>query len=298
MLLLILLIPLLFSACTAIQNPFVPLDEYDYTYNTVQFPTPPQQPITGKNMYRATMKPYFVKGIKYCPTTVYVGEKFRGIASWYGPNFHGAQTSNGEYYDMYGHTAAHKTLPINTMVKVTNLANGKSTVVRINDRGPFVKNRIIDLSYQAAQEIGVVKHGTANVELEVISFDPSANRYAHKKPVPKPAAPKPVALKPAQTVTVPQTVHEVQNVTPDKALSVVQSGGFNIQIASFSDEAKALAFKRKCYNVLQKHPIRIQKKKIAARTIYSILISGFESIDAAKDYMKRYGYKDAFVVRD
>ena len=297
----ILLLPLLFmfSACTAIQNPFVPLDEYDYSGSPVRFPTPPQQPISSKNMYRATMKPYCVKGVEYCPTTVYVGEKFRGIASWYGPNFHGAQTSNGEYYDMYGHTAAHKTLPINTMVKVTNLANGKSTVVRINDRGPFVKNRIIDLSYQAAREIGVVKHGTANVELEVVSFDPSANRYAHKKPAPKPAAPKTtVVSKPAKNVTVPQAVHEVQNVTPDKALSVVQSGGFNIQIASFSDEAKALAFKRKCYNVLQKHPIRIKKKKIATRSIYSILISGFESIDAAKDYMKRYGYKDAFVVRD
>jgi len=285
------LLPLLLmlNGCSNIQNPFVPLDDISYTPLPSHYPPVPQKPITSKNMYRATMKPYCVKGVEYCPTTVYVGEKFRGIASWYGPNFHGAQTSNGEYYDMYGRTAAHKTLPINTMVKVTNLSNGKSTIVRINDRGPFVKNRIIDLSYQAAKEIGVVKHGTAQVELEVISFDPSASRYAHKRPLPPPVS--------VQRASVPQrSLQDVKNAS--KALSVVQSGGFNIQIASFSDETKALAFKRKCYNVVKAHPIRIRKKKIAAQPIYSILISGFESIEAAKDYMRRYGYKDAFVVRD
>ncbi|RUM63436.1 MAG: septal ring lytic transglycosylase RlpA family lipoprotein [Sulfurospirillum sp.] len=280
------------SGCTTMQNPFVPIDENSYTSQPVIFPVPPQKPITGKNMYRATMKPYCVKGVTYCPTTVYVGEKFRGIASWYGPNFHGTQTSNGEYYDMYGHTAAHKTLPINTMVKVTNLSTGKSTVVRINDRGPFVKNRIIDLSYQAAKEIGVIKHGTANVELEVISFDPSASRYAHKKSLPPPRSSV------TDTASPVKNVHEVQQPHPQKALSVVQSGGFNIQIASFSDENKALAFKRKCYNVVKAHPIEIRKKKIATQPIYSILISGFQSIEAAKAYIKRYHYKDAFVVRD
>ena len=97
------------------------------------------------SVQRATMRPYMVGGKMYYPTVVQTGTIYRGIASWYGPNFHGKKTSNGEWYDMYAMTAAHKTLPMNTIVKVTNLLNGKSVIVRINDRGPFVKNRIIDL---------------------------------------------------------------------------------------------------------------------------------------------------------
>ncbi len=278
---------LLLGGCSQIQNPFVPLDEYRYASNRTDYPMPPQKPITSHNMYRATMKPYCVNGIEYCPIAVRPGEKFYGIASWYGPNFHGAQTSNGEYYNMYGHTAAHKTLPINTIVKVTNLANGKSTTVRINDRGPFVKDRIIDLSYQAAQEIGVIKHGTAKVELEVISFDENANKYAHKRALP----PKP---EPAETSSA--TLSSLPSKSATAATPPQKR--FDIQIASFSDEAKALAFKRKCYNIVQKHPIEIKRKKIADQPIYSIVISGFETIDEARDYMKRYGYRDAFVVRD
>lgn len=88
-----------------------------------------------------------------------------GIASWYGPTFHGKLTANGEKYDMYGLTAAHRTLPFNSIVKVKNLDNGKSVQVRINDRGPYAKNRIIDLSKKAAKEIGMLAPGTAKVEL-------------------------------------------------------------------------------------------------------------------------------------
>jgi rare lipoprotein A len=278
---------ILFTACSNIQNPFIPVDDYSYTHTGSKYTPPPQNPITSKNMYRATMKPYCVNGVEYCPTTVRIGEKFYGTASWYGPNFHGAQTSNGEYYNMYDHTAAHKTLPINTIVKVTNLANKRSTIVRINDRGPFVKDRIIDLSYQAALEIGVVKHGTAKVELEVISFDQSANQYAHKKPPSK-----------IKTI-IPSSKANIPSINKQKENKPKQvSGIFNIQIASFSDESKALAFKRKCYNIVQKHPIQIKRKKIGNQPIYSILISGFQSMEEAKEYMKRYGYKDAFVVRD
>jgi len=92
----------------------------------------------------------------------------RGIASWYGPKFHGKRTANGEIYNMYALTAAHKILPFNTKVLVTNLYNNKQVVVRINDRGPFVKNRIIDLSYMAAKKINMIATGTAPVILKVI----------------------------------------------------------------------------------------------------------------------------------
>lgn len=92
-----------------------------------------------------------------------------GIASWYGVPFNGHRTSNGEIYDMYLFTAAHRTLPFNAMIRVTNLSNGMQTEVRINDRGPFVANRVIDLSLSAAQAIGMVGPGTASVRLEMIA---------------------------------------------------------------------------------------------------------------------------------
>ncbi len=91
-----------------------------------------------------------------------------GVASYYGPGFHGKKTANGERFDMYELTAAHKTLPFNTKVRVTNLGNKKSVIVRINDRGPFKKGRIIDLSKSAAKKIGLIKTGTAKVKLEIL----------------------------------------------------------------------------------------------------------------------------------
>ncbi len=118
-----------------------------------------------------TKKPYAVDGNIYYPMNkVPIGYTQKGIASWYGPNFHGQYTSDGEIYNMYAFTAAHKTLPMNTIVKVTNLRSGKSVIVRINDRGPFVRGRIIDLSYAAAKKIGLDITGTAPVELKVIKF--------------------------------------------------------------------------------------------------------------------------------
>ncbi len=100
-----------------------------------------------------------------------------GIASWYGKKFQGHQTSNGEIYDMYSMTAAHKTLPLPSFVKVTNTDNGKSVIVRVNDRGPFHTGRIIDLSYAAAYKLGVLKTGTANVKIEALVFDKETKHH-------------------------------------------------------------------------------------------------------------------------
>jgi len=125
--------------------------------------------------------PYVIDGKMYYPLKkVNIGYTQMGIASWYGPNFHGKYTSNGEVYNMFAYTAAHKTLPMNTIVKVTNLDNGKSVIVRINDRGPFVKGRIIDLSYVAGKKIGLDKSGTAPVKLEVIGFGKRVSKYINK----------------------------------------------------------------------------------------------------------------------
>jgi len=117
-----------------------------------------------------TQRPYSVNGERYQPISSAAGYVEEGVASWYGTKFHGRKTSNGETYDMYAMTAAHKTLPMNVYLKVTNLNNGHSAVVRVNDRGPFVKSRIIDLSYSAAKELGVVGPGTAPVRIEALGY--------------------------------------------------------------------------------------------------------------------------------
>ncbi|MFM2590699.1 septal ring lytic transglycosylase RlpA family protein [Vibrio sp. TBV020] len=122
---------------------------------------------------------YTLRGESYTIIKEPQGFKQEGQASWYGKKFHGHLTSNGEIYDMYSMTAAHKELPIPSYVKVTNKDNGKSTVVRVNDRGPFHPGRIIDLSYAAALKLDVIRTGTANVAIEVITIDRPTQ--AHKQ---------------------------------------------------------------------------------------------------------------------
>jgi rare lipoprotein A len=124
-------------------------------------PSPPRQP--------GYPKAYKVWGQWYQPLPNADGFVQSGKASWYGKKFHGRKTANGERYDMYALTAAHKTLPFNTHVKVKNLSNGKSVVLRINDRGPFVRGRIIDLSYTGAKKIGLVGPGVAAVEIVALT---------------------------------------------------------------------------------------------------------------------------------
>ena len=119
--------------------------------------------------YYKVGNPYSINGIQYIPKEDpdYFEE---GIASWYGPKFDGKLTANGEIFDQYAVTAAHRTLPIPSLVKVTNLENNRSIVLRINDRGPFVGDRIIDLSYKSAQLLGIIQKGTGKVRVEVIDY--------------------------------------------------------------------------------------------------------------------------------
>ncbi len=150
---------------------------------------------------------YFVFGQRYHVLPSAVGHVERGTASWYGPGFHAARTSSGEPYDMYAMTAAHKTLPIPAYARVTNLRNGRSVVVRINDRGPFVGDRIVDLSYTAAWKLDMLRTGTAPVELRVLSpgadvpavmqaGTPAPSTPSAAAPVPPPSTP---AVTPART---------------------------------------------------------------------------------------------------
>jgi len=119
-------------------------------------------------LHKYANRPYEALGKKFVPLTSVQPFKQRGLASWYGKRYHGQKTSSGEIYDMYAMTAAHPTLPIPSYARVTNVASGKSVVVRINDRGPFKSERVIDLSYVAAYKLGFIQAGQGRVEVEAI----------------------------------------------------------------------------------------------------------------------------------
>jgi rare lipoprotein A len=145
---------------------------------------PPPQTISAADIQDAEPKPeplskygnpdsYVVEGKRYYVLDSAKGYVKRGTASWYGTKFHGRRTSSGEIYDMYAMSAAHKSLPLPTYVQVTNLDNQKSAIVKVNDRGPFHDNRLIDLSYAAAVKLGITGNGTARVEVKAIDVAPS-----------------------------------------------------------------------------------------------------------------------------
>ncbi|WP_305045297.1 septal ring lytic transglycosylase RlpA family protein [Geoalkalibacter sp.] len=133
---------------------------------------------------RGWERPYEVFGERYHPLQDHEGFVEEGVASWYGPDFHGKKTSNGEIYDMHAMTAAHRILPLGIHVKVTNLRNGREAILRLNDRGPFAKARIIDLSFAAAKELEVVGPGTAPVRVEALGYKhtDAAGRITYQAP--------------------------------------------------------------------------------------------------------------------
>ncbi|PLX79806.1 MAG: septal ring lytic transglycosylase RlpA family lipoprotein [Desulfuromonas sp.] len=141
-----------------------PLSGCGPSYNTRVLDTPETVGLKGHE------KPYIVNGERYDPLRDHSGFEQEGIASWYGKDFHGKKTSNGEIYNMHAMTAAHKTLPLGVYVEVANKNNGRRAVVRVNDRGPFVAGRIIDLSYAAAKDLGVVGPGTAPVRIAALGY--------------------------------------------------------------------------------------------------------------------------------
>ena len=159
-------------------------------------------------------RPYVVFGQTYQPMTVLAPFKQRGMASWYGRKFHGQKTSVGETYDMYGMTAAHPTLPLPSYVRVTNVRTGKSVVVRVNDRGPFLNQRVIDLSYTAAAKLGYVNAGSTEVEVELVTRFDEMPVLANALPTPTsptPTSPIPTAVSAA---TVPAVA--VVSVAPER----------------------------------------------------------------------------------
>jgi peptidoglycan lytic transglycosylase len=189
----------------------------------------------------ATSRPYVAMGKSYTPMTSLQPYKGRGIATWYGRRYHGKPTASGEVYDMYAMSAAHTILPLPSYARVTNLANGKSVVVRVNDRGPFVDGRIIDLSYSAAHRIGVLAGGSAMVEVEAIIPDASGSIAAAPR-TPPPPTPKPEAT-PVAAAPEPAATPLPADPAPKPQIPVAaESGGYYLQLGAFGSKDNADIF--------------------------------------------------------
>lgn len=188
----------------------------------------------------------------------------RGTASWYGTKFHGRKTSNGETYNMYAMSAAHKTLPIPTYLEVTNLANGKKVIVRVNDRGPFHGDRIIDLSYVAAAKLDILSHGTGNVEIRAVG--PNSFKKVPKVPVAasikKPAV---AAVNTQPTAATPQT-----------------NNALYIQIGAFKNQQNA----QKVKNSLSQSGLtlpHISNKQNTEHVLYIVRTGPYQSVQQADE---------------
>ena len=175
-------------------------------------------------LYKYSTKPYIALGKKYAPLTTGQNYKKQGIASWYGKLFHGNKTANGETYDMYSMTAAHTVLPLPSYVKVTNLDNGRSVIVRVNDRGPFKHDREIDLSYAAAYKLRLIEKGSGLVEVEAI--DP--NQWSNAQPS-------------AQIATT--TAPPINPIEPNNIETITQQ--YYIQAGAFGDESNATSLQKR-----------------------------------------------------
>ncbi len=213
----------------------------------------------GKKMMGSTVKskgyykvgsPYRIKGRKYYPAVDY-GYNKKGIASWYGPNFHGKLTANGETYNQNDLTAAHKTLPLPSIVRVTNLENGKSLIVRVNDRGPYARGRIIDMSKRSAELLGFKRQGVAKVRVEILEAESRMVATAAKNgqdtrgmeiPMNKRSYETPVRLVSESRVITGHS--DGGNFYPDPIISEYAVGApkIFIQTGSFTSRSNAMRF--------------------------------------------------------
>ncbi len=210
-------------------------------------------------------KPYKIGKKWYKPIPHARGFRQHGQASWYGKKFHGGKTANGEIYNMYAMTAAHKTLPFNTNVKVDNLKNGKNINVRINDRGPFVRGRIIDLSYEAAKKLGIVGSGTAPVEIVAIGG---------------------------------ATKQKSQGRSDSSYKSVnYYQGNFTVQVGAFSDLKNAKRLKQKLSRLYKN--VHITTHYDGYDKLHKVRVGRWSTLEQAAKYEKimiKDGFVDAFVI--
>jgi rare lipoprotein A len=213
-------------------------------------------------------RPYVVNGERYYPLSKADGFVQYGKASWYGKKFHGRPTASGERFNMYKRSAAHKTLPMGTHVLVLNLSNKKSSVVRINDRGPFVKGRIIDLSYAAAKEIGIVGPGVVSVK--IVALGKEVGKLQSER------GPRPVV-----------------------ELADLERGEFTIQVGAFEDRENALTVADRLKVIFDYVHIAVYMDK-DKKTIYKVQVSRSKTLTQAGKIEKKLedmGFTEAFIVR-
>ena len=303
----------LFTGCSTKQT---------YDYNSYRKDTGDKSINNSEAMHRATMRPYNVFGIRYYPFVANVGDKFDGIASWYGPDFHSKKTSNGEIYDMYDMTAAHKTLPMNTVVKVDNLDNGKSVIVRINDRGPFVRGRIIDLSNKAARDIEMVGKGTAKVNITVLGYngeienkdapyselqknEPSNLVRNEKVDVLEPLEIKEKAISSTKVPVAPVSKPVINNKAITKPITtnvsnsnnnLLSAGKYSVQVGAFGQESGANKIKQDYQMKFTNNKIDVKKVLSNGKTLFKVFIGGFDSSEKAQSFKSINGLGSALVI--
>lgn len=224
--------------------------------------TPKEEPLSPSG----NPESYEVFGTTYRILPTSRGYREVGYASWYGKDFHGKRTSSGTPYNMYAYSAAHKTLPIPTYVKVTNLENGRSLVLRVDDRGPFVKNRIIDLSYTAAKELDLIQKGTAKVE--VVALPP----YQHLK--------NPKAHPTEQAIQTP----------PSAPNTAVEGGRYYVQLGSFKERGNAEAFMNTMAATLGR-PTEVHY----SRGLHRVVIGSYATHNEAKAAAERLHYPNTVI---
>lgn len=228
--------------------------------------------------------PYYrVYGRTYKVLESSYGYRERGVASWYGRKFHGRKTSNQEPYDMYAMTAAHKTLPLPTYVRVTNLKNNRSVVVRVNDRGPFVDNRLIDLSYAAASRLDLVRDGTGLVEVTALSFD-------------EPPAEETVTASAAESGSAPVGETIVAEETPESSPPAT----IFVQVGAFGEAENA----RRRYAMLRDSGIVsafVHEDMSTSPTLYRVRIGPIADVvqyDSLVEELQRLGITDTHLVTE
>ena len=251
---------------------------------------------------------YVVAGHRYVVLPTAAGYVERGVASWYGTEFHGLRTSTGESYDMFAMTAAHKTLPLPCYARVTNLSNGRSVVVRINDRGPFVANRIIDLSYSAAGRLDMIRNGTAFVQVEVLT--PAAPSLTASMPVSAPAAQSasvgvssvpavsvpPVSPAPSAPAAAPAPPAAAAPAAP--VVTPAPAGTFYIQVGAYAQLQNANGAVRKLRTAGLENVFLVPDAHQSLQRVRIGPIESVQQFDALIERLNALGFPNARLAQD
>ncbi len=267
--LLLMMVALLLSACSTGRKPGGYFEDDGPHKNVrVDISKVPDATPRWERVDPSRSRPYIVLGKKYYPMAEARNYRQIGVASWYGRKFHGRRTALGERYDMYAMTAAHKTLPLPSYVQVRNLKNGRTVVVRVNDRGPFLRNRLIDLSYAAAYKLGMVSTGTTEVEVTAVTpgYQPKPTNTGTNE---------------AKTEAVEET-----GPTPADAVTPGVTVSSYLQVGAFGEEENAESLRNRLEQAGLK-PVLVLPYKQNDRQLYRVRIGPLDSIEKSEAINRR-----------